>query len=82
MVVCQCQSCKVGELFGSIDIVNSYSYRHLKSWRRDSVLVTLTQFKMNRMMHKGVQTGYDMERRYKKGNQWSLIVQHFDLGTY
>ena len=40
--------------FGTIHLVNSDSFRHLKSCRRDSILVTLTQFKTNRMTHKEV----------------------------
>jgi len=51
---CQCQSLKIGELFGTIHLVNYDSFRHLKSCGRDSILVTLTQFKTNRMTHKEV----------------------------
>jgi hypothetical protein len=39
--------------FGTID-VNADSFGRLKSCRRNSILVTLTQFKTNRMTRKGV----------------------------
>ena len=42
------------------------SFGHLKSCRRDSIFVTLTQFKTNRMMRKGVQTGYDIKTTLQK----------------
>jgi len=42
------------ELFETTDVVNSDSFGHLTSCRRDSILVTLTQFKTNRRSRKGV----------------------------
>jgi len=44
----------LGKLFETIDVVNSDSFGHLKSCRRDSILVTLAQFKTNRMKRKGI----------------------------
>jgi len=38
----------LGELIGTIDVVNSDSFGRLKSCRRDSILVTLTQLKQTR----------------------------------
>ena len=83
MVVCQCHSWKLGELFGTIDVVNSDSFGHRKSCTRDSILVTLTQFKTNRLTRKGVQTGYDMGTALQKGETNGVWVFNIlTLGTY
>ena len=52
--------------FGTTDVINSDSFGHLKSCRRNSILVMLTQFKTNRMTCKGIQMDYDMETTLQK----------------
>ena len=79
LVVCQCQSWKLGELLGTIDVVNSDSFRHRKSCRTDSILVELTQFKTNRMTRKGVQTGNDMGTTLQKGKPMEFEFSTFWL---
>jgi len=66
--------------FWVIDVVNSDSFGHLKSCRKDSILVTLAQFKKNSVMRKGIKKFHDMETTLqKKGEQLSLNIQHFDF---
>ena len=67
----------LGDLFGTIDVIKSDSLGHLKSCRRDSILVTITQSETNRMAREGVRTGCAMETTLQKGNQWSLSIQYF-----
>ena len=55
---------KLGDLFGTIDVVNSDSLEHLKSCRRVSILVTLTQFKRVVNMETTLQKRKPMEFEY------------------
>ena len=43
---------RLGNFLEQIDVVNPDSFGHLKSCRRDSILVTLAQFKTNRKTRK------------------------------
>jgi len=66
-----------GELLGTIDVVNSDSFGHCKSCTRDSILVTLTQFKTNGMTRKGVQMGYGRGTALQKGKPMDFEYSTF-----
>jgi len=66
MVVCQCQRRKLGELFGTTDVVNSDSFLNFKSCKRDSILARPTQFKTIGWRVKGFKPVMTWKRHYKK----------------